>query len=338
MPVGVSAYPVALDTASELLTAYNNLGTTLAGAIGATVTTIPVHSTAGFPASDVIVIEGEHITYTGTTATSFTGCTRGAFQAEGGTAAVAHADLAKVELLFTSRHHNALVEAVRALEARVGTGPVGSSLRRDPTTLYLEDHFASGTSVSGQIGQLGWVATGGVISSQVAEPGYPGITRRDTGTTSGTLTSLATRTAAGVLAFAEAFDVRFVLRLNEPDAELRARAGVASAIGSDPPASGTYFEKLGPDTTWFIVTRSGGTETRVNTGVAVSTAWVTLRVRRLSAGSIGFTINANAEQVITTNVPVTGTANVGLHIINVTAVSRTLDIDWFDMNVTGLVR
>lgn len=47
---------------------------TVAGSI--TPTTISVVSTSGFPASGTIVIESEIITYTGTTATSFTGCTR----------------------------------------------------------------------------------------------------------------------------------------------------------------------------------------------------------------------------------------------------------------------
>jgi hypothetical protein len=62
--------------------------TTLNGAINATVTTITVVSTTGFDSVGTIQIENETITYTGITATTFTGCTRGA----DGSTADAHAD------------------------------------------------------------------------------------------------------------------------------------------------------------------------------------------------------------------------------------------------------
>ena len=61
---------------------------TLNGAINDSVTTITVDSTTGFAASGSIQIESEWISYTGTTATTFTGCTRG----QEGTTAASHAD------------------------------------------------------------------------------------------------------------------------------------------------------------------------------------------------------------------------------------------------------
>lgn len=60
-------------------------GTGLVG-INDTDTTVNVQSTSGFTAAGVIAIDAEHIAYTGTTSTSFTGCTRGS----GGTMAVYH--------------------------------------------------------------------------------------------------------------------------------------------------------------------------------------------------------------------------------------------------------
>ena len=57
---------------------YFDYSTTLTAAITNTQTTIPVVSTTGFSAVGSIFIEAELITYTGITATSFTGCTRGA--------------------------------------------------------------------------------------------------------------------------------------------------------------------------------------------------------------------------------------------------------------------
>ena len=60
--------------------------TTTTATISNSVTTIPVASTANFVSPGVILIESELISYTGKTATSFTGCTRGAF----GSSASAH--------------------------------------------------------------------------------------------------------------------------------------------------------------------------------------------------------------------------------------------------------
>lgn len=57
---------------------YFDYSTTLTGNITNVQTTIPVVSTTGFSASGSIIIGAELITYTGITATSFTGCTRGA--------------------------------------------------------------------------------------------------------------------------------------------------------------------------------------------------------------------------------------------------------------------
>ena len=53
--------------------------TTLTSNINNSVTTIPVASTTSFQNTGAIIIGSEVITYTGKTATSFTGCTRGQF-------------------------------------------------------------------------------------------------------------------------------------------------------------------------------------------------------------------------------------------------------------------
>ena len=55
-----------------------SVSSTLNGAIDAVVTTITVASTSAFTASGAIWINGEYITYSGKTATDFTGCVRGA--------------------------------------------------------------------------------------------------------------------------------------------------------------------------------------------------------------------------------------------------------------------
>jgi hypothetical protein len=66
--------------------------TTLTAGINNSVTTIPVVSTANFQNTGVVLIGSELITYTGKTATSFTGCTRGQYNSS----AAAHSNGAYV--------------------------------------------------------------------------------------------------------------------------------------------------------------------------------------------------------------------------------------------------
>jgi len=69
----------------------------LNGAINNAVTTITVDSTAGFSTpTGTLLIDSETITYTGTTGTTFTGCTRGVSGTPGSGAAASHADNAAV--------------------------------------------------------------------------------------------------------------------------------------------------------------------------------------------------------------------------------------------------
>lgn len=66
--------------------------TALNGALTAAATTITVDSTSSFQSQGRIIIDSEVISYTGTTSTTFTGCTRG----EEGTTAASHLDDATV--------------------------------------------------------------------------------------------------------------------------------------------------------------------------------------------------------------------------------------------------
>lgn len=65
---------------------------TLNGAINASVTTIPLVSAQGLPTSGTVLVDSEQISYTGISANSLTGCTRGV----NGTTAATHANGAVV--------------------------------------------------------------------------------------------------------------------------------------------------------------------------------------------------------------------------------------------------
>jgi cysteine-rich repeat protein len=76
--------------------------TTLSAALTATATTASVVSTTGYPTSGVLLVDSENIAYSGVTATSFTGLTRGAL----GTTAAAHASGATASDYFGNKFCN----------------------------------------------------------------------------------------------------------------------------------------------------------------------------------------------------------------------------------------
>lgn len=115
-------YPTSAATDASLYIAVDNKETSLTAGIDAVVTTLPVVSTTGFPTVGFVSVDTEIISYTGTTATSFTGCVRGA----SGTTAASHASAATVSHNIVAAHHNALKEEVKAIEADLV--PVQSAL------------------------------------------------------------------------------------------------------------------------------------------------------------------------------------------------------------------
>jgi len=120
MAVGTSNYPTSLDTVVELIQAANNAQTTLNGALTANATTVAVISTALFANTGCFAVDNELISYTGKTATSFTGCVRG-FD---GTTAATHSSGATVSDVVTTRHHEVVVDAILAIQERLGAGTV----------------------------------------------------------------------------------------------------------------------------------------------------------------------------------------------------------------------
>lgn len=99
--------------------------TQLNGVTTTTATTLTVDSTSGFPTSGTIFIYNstngtEAITYTGTTSTTFTGCTRAA----NSTTATAHADNSYVTMVTVSRNGAGMSSADTwtDLEPQVGGG------------------------------------------------------------------------------------------------------------------------------------------------------------------------------------------------------------------------
>lgn len=138
---GTVRFPTNLDTADSLIRVNNNAATTLDGSISNSDTTITVASTAAFPSSGIFTIDSEIIAYTGTTATTFTGCVRGL----DGTSAAGHTSGAAVRMNISRIYHQTLRDALIAAQTKIG------STSSNPSAGTILQGTGSGTSAWSQL-------------------------------------------------------------------------------------------------------------------------------------------------------------------------------------------
>ena len=125
-------------------TLYNPSSTTLSAGINNAVTTIPVASTAGYAPHGRIRIDSESINYTGTTATSFTGATRGA----AGTTAAAHSSGASVP------QNECLIQSTGAVSGSSGNSQrIAEVATQDATISMKQGSFTKSTTTPGPVSQ-----------------------------------------------------------------------------------------------------------------------------------------------------------------------------------------
>lgn len=220
----------------------------------------------------------------------------------------------------------------------------GSTVQQKQSTLFpyqccfeIQDDFVNGFTSSTSIGLLGWITNGGTTTGIAPETNHPGLYRRDTSAVSGTATSLAIGPATRQILGTENYSMVWIVRLNTNDANTSIQVGALNAFTALSPNSGEYFEKLDADTNWFCVNRNATVQTRVDSGVAVTTNFVTLEFNRNSSGMF-FKIDGVSvcNSPISTNL---GTFLIpGLLIINSAAAAKTVDIDYFQERVTSLTR
>jgi len=219
----------------------------------------------------------------------------------------------------------------------------GSDIQTRTSPLYpyqssiaLQDDFISGNNTNGTVGALGWIVNGGSTTLIASVAGRPGLLRKDTTAASGTIAQFSMYSSASAIDPGLPHILTWVFRLNTNDANTTIRIGMANALTSNPPADGIYIEKLDADTNIFCVTRAGGVQTRTDSGVAVNTNFNTMVYTRNSSG-VTFRVNGQNVCTHTTNIPTTF-INPGLHIVNSAAASKTIDIDYFEIQVFGLSR
>lgn len=200
--------------------------------------------------------------------------------------------------------------------------------------VYLQEDFMTGSTASGSIGATGWGAANGTTSLLTAETNRPGIMRRDSSAVSGTVATAIWSIINPALDVTNStFRLRLISRLNTNDANTTVRQGFSNGFGASPPSSGIYFEKLDADTNWFCVLRSGGVQTRTDSGVSVSTNFDTFLIISSSA-SVTFLINNTPTSCgsMTSNFPAVD-LSAGLHIVNSAAASKTIDVDYSELMI-----
>ena len=210
---------------------------------------------------------------------------------------------------------------------------IPSILNAYRSSMIVEEEFLSGGTF---IGQYGWTFSGGTASYAISENNHNGICQRDTSAVATTLSYLRLGATDDEIDPSLIQSILFVIRPNQNDSDTQLRIGAMAPFGSNPPTNGIYFEKLYADTNWFFVTRAGGAQNRIDTGVQVIVDWATLTHKRTETGVDGY-IDGRLVAQATLTIP-TSLVSPGTQIINQAAASKTLDHDYFQMYVTGLTR
>lgn len=223
-----------------------------------------------------------------------------------------------------------------------GGGGGGFDVITSPATeLQIFDEFISGLGASGQVGALGWTwtnANGGDVNINDSFKTGNILMKTDIG--SNAYVNVELKTVPKTVDPASSFDILWILELDLSVSGGDYRLGFSdrTELITGVPNNGIYIERLAADTNWFYVTRSGASQTRSDSGVAISTGTLRrFRLRRKDASTISFSISGGSETDITTNIPTAlGTIAIGVKSINTTA--KTVKLDYFGLKITGLSR
>lgn len=203
----------------------------------------------------------------------------------------------------------------------------------------LSDDFHSGSNEIGEIGELGWSASAGTIAPQTAEQNHPGIFRRTSGTVAAQVASMFPTSSSLVgFRFDEWDECTWIFKPTAANTDTAYRFGIFGDLTAAPPHC-VYAERLATDANWFFVTRNNGAQTRLDSGVAFGANWVKVRMRRVSAGEVRFSINGNIEVAVTTTIADAYDGFVFANqIIPTTTTARSVDIDFFSAALLPVVR
>jgi hypothetical protein len=205
----------------------------------------------------------------------------------------------------------------------------------------LIDDFLFGSTESGEMGELGWSFTNGAFNLVIPEANHPGMAERASTAVSGAIAS--TYPGGGGVTISLRFDQIdeqvWIVKPKTADTDFDLRLGFLSDLTADPPTNGAWFEKLAADTGWHGVTRISGTQSRTADLAAWAADWFKLRIRRVDATTVAFSVNGGTETNLSANVPA-GANNMvfGFQIIPRSANARSLYVDRFAMRLAPQTR
>lgn len=210
----------------------------------------------------------------------------------------------------------------------------GSDLRTRQSVLYPFP-----TSIQEQTDFLGssvaspMAVFNGTTSNPGPEANRPGILRRETTAVINTVAGTSLGNGAASVLPSDTHTVLWIARLNTNDANTTVRIGEFESPASSPPTNGIYFEKLDADTNWFCITRAAGVQTRTDSTIAVTTSFEEFTLTRNSSGVLFKIGTTNVCGTTTTNIPTAG-VRPATQIVNSAAANKTLDHDYFEINMT----
>lgn len=201
------------------------------------------------------------------------------------------------------------------------------------STLQFNDDFLFGQFLTPPM-----LTNGGINTGTAPIASHPGILNINTTAVINTVASAFLSSGASAFIPSDVHNITWLARPNSNDANTVYRFGAMESPAVSPPNDGIYVEKAAADTNWFCVTRSGGVQTRVNSGISVgTTAFLSFFYFRNSSG-VQFSIGgANVCSLMTTNIP-TGALRPTLMIVNTAAAAKNIDIDYFEMNIFNMAR
>jgi hypothetical protein len=215
----------------------------------------------------------------------------------------------------------------------------GSSSFDPVSTIDFVEDFVAGNISSGQGAASGLYFLSGTTTWAEGEANHPGILNRSVTTSAQSAAALYVANLIAPVLASDLFDCTWIIRQNQVDADTTFRVGMLRSL-SGQPTDGVYFESLAADGTknWYRVTRAGGTQTRTSMGVLADAAsWYKLRVRRIDASTVGFTINGGTEVTETANDPTTVALTAATQL-QAASGTKSMDHDLVWLRVTGITR
>ena len=221
-------------------------------------------------------------------------------------------------------------------------GASGGSDVADPTVAQsFSDDFMTGSVETGEIGQLGWSFTNGSITKPTGIQNHPGIIRHTGSTTANQVCSFHTGNSANeqICRFDEWSEATFVFaEAAASQTDMTLQLGIFSALGNLAPSHGVYLEIRPADSNYFFVSRNGGTETRTDSGIARTTNWIKVKMRKSGANVI-FNINGGSDVTLSSNVPdAADTICVGKQSAQTGTTARNIDLDWISFKLVAITR